>query len=399
MVIAMPVAGRISDQFGRKRVFLSCLTMFVVSSLICALSTDIVMLIVFRFIQALGGGGFMPSASGIIIDHFGKNRDRAIGMLSSTVPIGSMIGPLMGGLIIAISSWRYVFLINVPIGLVTFVLAVKFVPHTKPSKDTPATDIVGVLLLAAVVLPLMFGITSLSNRGVSVLSPEFYAPIIVSVLVALIMVRHARQVKSPIIPVHLLRLRAFAAMNVINFIFGGCVLGFAALVPLYAEERYHFHALQAGTLLTSRAIGTLMIAAATSFILRHIGYRIPMLTGFGLAAIGLFLLGVSPPFLGVYAWLAFSATVMGLGNGIAAPSTNNALYSIAEPSEIASIAGLRGMFRQIGAIVVISITTAFTSRSLQPGLVLGHAFIFFAILIVVVVLPLVFLVPDHRGTW
>lgn len=398
MVLAMPVAGRISDQFGRKRVLLYSLVIFVVSSLLCAASTDIFMLVVFRFVQAIGGGGFMPSASGIIIDHFGENRDRAIGMLSSTVPIGSMVGPILGGIIIAFWSWRYVFLINVPIGIVIFVLALKFVPHSRPM-DAPAPDFVGVFLLAATVLPMMFGITALSYRGVSPFSPRLYIPELVAVIFAFMMIRHSRRVDSSLIPIRLLRHPAFAKMNVINFLYGGCVLGFAALVPLYAEERYHLLPLEAGTLLTSRAIGTLLIAAVTSLVIRRIGYRLPMLIGFGLAAIGLFLLGVTPVVLGVYAWLVCSSTIAGLGNGVAAPSTNNALYSIADPSEIASIAGLRGMFRQIGAIVVISLTMAFATRSAQPGIVIGDAFMIFAALIFVFVIPLVFLVPDYKGTW
>jgi EmrB/QacA subfamily drug resistance transporter len=398
LVVALPVAGRMSDQFGRKRVFLSSLAIFVISSLLCAASGNIFMLVAFRFTQALGGGGFMPSASGIIVDHFGRNRDRAIGMLSSTVPVGSMIGPIIGGLIVAYWSWRYVFLVNIPFGVGILLLAIKIVPHSR-TKEVVAPDFLGVFFLVAVVLPMMFGITALSYRGVSPLSPSFYISESVAAIFLFAMIRHSRKVVSPLIPIHLLRLPAFARINTINFLYGGCVLGFAALVPLYAEERYHFKPLEAGTLLTSRAIGTLLIAAATAFAIRRIGYRLPMLVGFGLAAIGLFLLAMTPIVLGVYAWLVFSSTIMGLGNGIASPSTNNALYSLADPSEIASIAGLRGMFRQVGAIVVISITTAFVTRSAQPGMVLAIAFTVFAGIIIVLVLPLVLLVPDHKGSW
>jgi MFS family permease len=187
-------------------------------------------------------------------------------------------------------------------------------------------------------------------------------------------------------------------MNFISFMYGGCVLGFGALVPLYAEERYHFVPIQAGTLLTARGIGALLVAAGSTYLLRRTGYRLPMVVGFSCAAMGMLLLGFGAHGVTPYVWLAIAAALMGLGNGIAAPATNNATLSFA-PGEVASIAGLRGMFRQIGAIVAISITTAIVARSAHPGVQLGHSFMVFSVIIVCVVVPLVFTVPNRRGTW
>src|ERR1019366_2181331 len=133
-VIAMPVAGRISDQFGRKKVFMFCVALFAVSSLLCGLSNNIVELVIFRGFQALGAGAFMPSATGIVADHFGKDRDRGIGLFTSIVPIGSLLGPVFGGVIIYYWSWRGVFLINLPIAVVVFVLAVVIIPASKPKE-------------------------------------------------------------------------------------------------------------------------------------------------------------------------------------------------------------------------------------------------------------------------
>jgi MFS family permease len=123
-----------------------------------------------------------------------------------------------------------------------------------------------------------------------------------------------------------------------------------------------------------------------------------MVVGFGLAASGMLLLGFGAHGVTPYVWLAIAAAMMGLGNGIAAPATNNATLSFA-PGEVASIAGLRGMFRQIGAIVAISVTTAVVARSANPGIQLGHSFMVFAVIICFVVIPLVFTVPNRRGTW
>lgn len=396
-MIAMPVAGRLSDQFGRKKIFLTCVAVFAVSSLLCGLSHSITELVLFRSLQALGAGAFMPSATGIVVDNFGKDRDRGVGLFASFVPIGSLVGPVVGGLIIYFWSWRGVFLINLPISVAVFVLAIVFVP-TSNRREAAHADLVGIALLATTILPLMVAISLLGDGHRSPLSWGFALPALASVLSGAVFIRRSLRVETPIIPLPLLRVRAFATMNAINFMYGGCALGFGALVPLYAEERYHFVSIQAGTLLTARGIGVLTVSAATTFLLRRIGYRLPMLVGQALAATGMLLLGFGAHGLTPYVWLAIAAAIMGIGNGIAAPATNNATLSFA-PADIAAIAGLRGMFRQIGAIIAVSITTTVVARSSAPGLQLGHAFMVFAFVISAIVMPLVLTVPNRRGSW
>lgn len=397
LVMALPVAGRLSDQFGRKRLFLVALAIFTISSALCATANDIYSLVAFRFLQALGGGAFTPSAIGIITDHFGKNRDRAVGMITSVVPIGSLSGPVLGGVIVGYASWRGVFLINLPVGLLVFLLVLRFVPSARPAGSARA-DVRGSLLLAAVLVPLMLAITSLGEGATSPLSPQCWVPFLLFLVSLYYFLRHARDNQHPIVPLHLIVQHGFGRLNIINYLYGGCALGFGALVPLYAQERYHFSSLQAGTVLSARACGVLLVGTASALLIRRVGYRRPMIFGFVLAAIGMLLIGVGPRGLSTYAWLAVSAALMGTGNGVAAPSTNNAMLSNA-PDEAGSISGLRGMFRQIGAISMVSVATAVASRSANSGLALGHMFILMTAIIMVVVIPLALRVPDHRGAW
>jgi len=307
-VIAMPVAGRISDQFGRKRVFVTCVALFAVSSLMCGLADNIQMLIVFRGIQALGAGAFMPSATGIVADHFGRDRDRGIGLFTSIVPIGSLLGPVVGGVIIYYWEWRGVFLINLPIAAVVFVLAIVVIPKSKP-KEVVRADLLGIAMLVATILPLMFAITMLGNGNTTLLSPVVLVPGLVAIGVGYVFIRRSLRIEAPIIPLPLLRTRAFATMNFISFMYGGCVLGFGALVPLYAEDRYHFASIQAGTLLTARGVGALCLAATSTYLLRRTGYRLPMVVGFSLAAFGMLMLGFGAHDVTPYVWLAFAAAI------------------------------------------------------------------------------------------
>jgi EmrB/QacA subfamily drug resistance transporter len=394
-VIAMPMAGKMSDMYGRKKVFGVSAAVFTLSSLCCGFAPNIALLLVPRFIQALGGGAFMPSATGIVSDHFGPERDRAVGMFTSIMPVGGIIGPVLGGVFVSYWSWRGIFLVNVPIGIVLIALTLKFIPSSSIRKKS-RIDIAGIVTLAILITAAMFGITYLGSGNVPLYSPVFLASEAVAVVGLIVFVRHSKTAAAPFVPFQLLRGRGFGIMNLVNLVYGAAALGFAALVPLYAQERYHIAPLGAGTLLTARAVGMIAVAGVAAMTLRRTGYRLPMIVGFTVLAGGLLMMALSPG-ISAYAWLAIAAAITGCGMGLSVPASNNASLQLA-PDQVAAIAGLRGMFRQSGAIIAVSVTTAIIARSSDPGIVQAHVFVVFALLLVVL-LPLIRLVPDHHGNW
>jgi len=394
-VIAMPMAGKISDMYGRKKVFLISAVVFTLSSLCCGLSGNIYQLVALRALQALGGGAFMPSATGIVSDHFGKDRDRALGMFTSILPIGGIVGPIVGGVFVAVWSWRGIFLVNVPIGIVLVLFAAKYIPKGS-TRPTSRIDVSGIALLGVMILAAMFGITYLGSGEIPLYNPVFLGCELVAVAGAWLFVRHSRRHPGPFIPYRLLRGRGFGVMNLVNLCFGAAALGFGALVPLYAQERFGMSPLNAGILLTARAVGMISVAGVAVMTLRRTGYRFPMIAGFLTLAIGLLAMA-STPRLSPYLWLAIAAGITGCGMGLSVPACNNASLQLA-PDQVAAIAGLRGMFRQSGSIIAVSITTAILARAANPGIAQAHVFLAFAV-VVVLLLPLVFVVPDHRGNW
>jgi EmrB/QacA subfamily drug resistance transporter len=394
-VIAMPMAGKVSDMYGRKKVFLISAAVFTTASLCCGFAGSMPLLLLARLIQALGGGAFMPSATGLVSDHFGQERDRAVGMFTSILPVGAIIGPVIGGLFVSYWTWRGIFLVNVPIGIVLIVATMKFIPAsaTRPSSRV---DVRGVALLAGLIVAAMFGITCLGSGDVPLYSPVFLCCEAAAVILGWLFLRHSRRDAAPFVPYRLLRGRGFAIMNLINYVYGAAALGFAALVPLYAQERYGISALGAGTLLTARGIGMIAVAGAASMALRRTGYRWPMIGGFLILVAGLVIMALNAP-VSPYGWLALGAGLTGLGMGLSVPAANNASLQLA-PDQVAAIAGLRGMFRQSGAITAVSVTTAVIARSAHPGIVQAHVFIVFGALLLLM-LPLVKLVPEHHGNW
>ena len=394
-VIAMPMAGKISDMYGRKKVFAVSAAVFTLSSLCCGFAPNMALLLVPRFIQALGGGAFMPSATGIVADHFGAERDRAVGMFTSILPVGGIIGPIVGGVFVSYWSWRGIFLVNVPIGILLIALTVKFIPSSSV-RTRSRIDLRGIILLAVLIATAMFGISYLGSGQVPLYSPVFLGSEAVALAALWEFVRHSRRDAEPFVPYRLLRGRGFGIMNLINLVYGAAALGFSALVPLYAQDRYHIAPLGAGTLLTARAVGMIAVAGVAAMALRRTGYRLPMVIGFAVLAGGLVMMALSPG-ISPYAWLAIAAAITGFGMGLSVPASNNASLQLA-PDQVAAIAGLRGMFRQSGSIIAVSVTTALIARSSHPGLVQAHVFVVFAVLLIAL-LPLIRLVPDHHGNW
>jgi EmrB/QacA subfamily drug resistance transporter len=390
LVVSMPISGRISDQLGRKKVFLVAAVVFVTASFLCGLANSIGVLIALRVVQAVGGAAFMPTASGLIADIFGKDKQRALGLFSSIFPLGALVGPVLGGILISSWSWRGIFLVNVPVGLLFTVLAAWYLPSSQPRGGR--TDIAGALLLGGTVLSAMLAITRLGDPGGTPASVTFAIPFLLSFLLGWLFWWRSGRMEQPLIPMHLLRGKVFGAMNLINFLWGASAIGFAALVPLYAQVRYHISPLSSGTLLTARAIGEIALAGVTSFLLHRIGYRLPLIVGLGFIISGLVLLYVHPLVLGPYGWLAFAAGLTGIGIGISAPAANNATLEFS-PNDIGAISGLRGATRQSGAIIGVAVTSAVVARSANEALTLGACFTVLAVILAAIV-PLVLIIPD-----
>lgn len=399
LVLALSLAGKLSDQFGRRRFFLASVVVFASASLCCGLATNIYLLIALRAVQAAGGAGFTPSATGIITDTFGASRDKAVGLFGSIFPIGSMIGPIFGGLFVSYWTWRGIFFVNVPIGILLIVCCLRYVPRD-PDRAGHArrpVDVTGMVLLGVGALALMLGISYLGEAGASASSPLFIAPVLAGLTGLGLFGRHIRRVPNPFIVPRLIGGRGFGAVNVINVLYGGAVAGMLALIPLYAVDRYHMSALGSGTLLTSEGIAVIALSSLAAMALRRTGYRWPLYAGSACTAIGVAGLAFDPAGFSPYEWLAITACVIGIGTGFSSPASRNAGLQLA-PDQSAALAALRSTGRQVGQIAAVSITTAIIAQSATPGQLQAKVFVAFAVLLVAC-LPVIARVPEHRGSW
>lgn len=399
-VLMLPVSGKLAERFGRRGVFLASVVVFTLASLGCATAQNIYVLIALRAVQAAGGAGFTPTATGIIVDHFGPARDRYVSFFGSVFPIGAMVGPIFGGYFVDYFSWRYVFYVNVPIGVLIALFALRFVPHDPKRADhrTGRMDITGVALLGSGLFAGMLAVSTLGERHLSGgLGPSLALLLLAAAMTAAFF-RHIRRTKSPFIAPRLIYGRDFGVVNLVNMTYSGIVIGVLALIPLYAISRYDIGVLQSGTLLTAQGLATLICSLVAVATLRRTGYRMPLYVGSVVTVIGFVLLAL-PPIRGSspYVWLAFASLFVGAGNGVINPASRNAGLQLA-PDSSSMLAALRTLSLQIGSIATISIVTAILSRRGDAGETLAWVFAFLAVLRVLVI-PLTRWIPEQRGAW
>jgi MFS family permease len=393
-LIAMPVCGRLCEQFGRKRMFLVAVAVFTAASAVCALSGQLPALIAARAVQGIAGGAVLPAATGLVADSFGAQRDRAVGMFTTVFPVGALVGPIVGGVLVSAAGWRSIFVVNLLPGLVLCVLGALLLREPRVVRARQDIDGWGIGLLIVLFLGAM---TSSARLGVGgVLDPLGIAAAVLAVGALVLFARHVRRDPAAVIPARLIVGTLFGRMNVVNVLFGASAIGFSALVPLYAQLRYGIGPLAAGGLLTARAVGMISTAGLSVWLMRRTGQRVLIVGGFALIVVGLGLLAV-PVSTSAQVWLMVAAGITGVGMGMAAPATNNAVMHLAR-DEVAAVSGLRGMFRQCGAIIAVSVVTAVGTASSAPAEVTAWAFVVLAVLLVCAV-PLVLRVPDRREGW
>ncbi|HTU02169.1 MAG TPA: DHA2 family efflux MFS transporter permease subunit [Candidatus Sulfotelmatobacter sp.] len=401
----MPLMGNLSDNFGRKPVYVVSLILFTASSLACGLAPNIYALVVCRFVQGVGGASFLPTAAGIVSDQFPKSRERAIGLFSSIFSIGGIVGPNLGGWIVSRFSWRYIFYINLPIGVVLVILILLLLDAPPRADKRPPVDLAGAGLFFAAILCLMLGLNRLADSLAPASWPLTGLFLAASVAGGIIFLRHERRARNPLLDLTLLQSTPFLAANLYNMMLGAGIFGVVSFVPLYATSVHHLSTLLSGMILTPRSVGVICTSTLTSFLLKRWGYRGPMLWGLSIMAAATLLLGddrfVIARLLGIH-WgpaetLAAVIGLLGIAMGVTLPASNNACIELM-PSKVATITGLRGMFRFVGGALGISITTIILHTSSTPAAGFQTAYLSFGILLFLA-LPLVFLMPRGKREW
>ncbi|MER5458348.1 MDR family MFS transporter [Micromonospora sp. NPDC002389] len=330
LAMVVPVTGWVVERFGARRMWLVSLSLFIVASVWCGFAWSIGSLIAFRVLQGLGGGLIPPLAQVILVRAAGPKRiGRVMSAVSVPTQLAPIIGPTVGGLLVDSVGWRWIFYINIPLGVLALVVAGRGLPKDE-RLSSPRLDVVGLLLLSPAVTALVYGL-SVAGEGAGFRSTGVIVALCAGLLLLLAFFWHARREHpSPVIDLRLFRHRPFAVSSVLHFLAGASLFGLMFLLPLYYQQVRGVDSLQAGLLLAPQGLGMVAALIVAGSLVDRYGARRVALAGILLSAIGT----VPFTYSGATEDDIVSATVLvvrGLGLGIASiPLTAAAYYGLTQ---------------------------------------------------------------------
>lgn len=349
LATVIPVTGWAADRFGTKRLFMGSVLAFALGSLLCALASNILQLIVFRAVQGIGGGMLLPLGFMIMTREAGPRRlGRLMSILSIPMLLAPIGGPILGGWLIGTSSWRWIFLINLPIGLLTIVLAAVIFPRDHPARSE-TFDLVGVLLLSPGLATFLFAVSSVPYRG-TVADRHVLIPAAVGLALIAAFVAHAwRRADHPLIDLRLFRNPVLTHANITMVVFATAFFGAALLLPSYFQQALHQTPMQAGLHMIPQGLGAMLTMRLTGPLVDRQGPGKILLVGIVLitAGLGTFAVGVAKQ--ANYApTLLVALTIMGLGMGCTMMPLSVAAVQALAPHQIARGTTLMSVSHQVG---------------------------------------------------
>jgi EmrB/QacA subfamily drug resistance transporter len=376
--VATPIAGKLSDQLSRKRLYLTGIAGFVTSSWLCGLSQNMVMLIVLRAIQGVAGGTMFAVSIGLIaILYPPEKRGRMQGSLASVWAVTSMFGPLLGGFVVEHFSWRWAFYLNLPLGLVAWLFVKRYLHEgTGSVGQAPRQvriDYLGAGTLVAGVVTLLLSITD--DRH----TPLHWRALLfaVSLVFLFLFIRIERRAPEPILPLALLRRREIAAANLSTFITSIGMFTMIIFAPLFVQGALLGSPTQAGMVLIPISLGWALGSLTSGHTVNHLGYRLLAVSGAVVMAISLLLqsqIDAASSLLHI-AGVCFG---VGLGMGLVTTAITVSVQNNVEPAHLGVATASTVFSRSLGAAAGVSIMGAILSQRLEtllhnvfPGMVNG----------------------------
>lgn len=397
IAVAIPVTGWAEARWGGRRVWMAALTIFVAGSVLCALSWDDASLIGFRVLQGFGAGLIFPLMQTLAVKAAGgRAGSNLIALISLPLALGPILGPVVGGVILNWLSWRWLFLVNVPVIAVGLVLAWRLLPDERPDPAAarPPLDLVGLALLAPALVGILLGLSNLSRDG-GLVHPDVLAPLLAgTLLLGLFLIRTLRpgDVRPragrgplrglaaraalhpdtrPIVDVRLLRLRSLGSSAAVLFAAGAALYAGMFLLPLFYQQLRGASALAAGLLLVPQGVGSLLSRVAVGGLVARFGARAVTIANFALVAVTTVPFAFAGP--ATSAWLLGALLfVRGLGLGAVLIPPMSVAYRDVSPTNIPDATMNTRIAQQVGA----SFGTAIVAVALQSLLSAGtaHAF-------------------------
>ena len=362
-----PIAGKLGDLFGRKPFLLAGMIGFVAASVVCGLSQDMTQLIVFRGIQGIFGGVLFATVFTVIGDLFPpENRGRVQGLFGGVFGLSSIVGPTAGGFITDHWSWRWVFEVNIPVGIVAVAVVLAGLPYVRSKASWRDIDFWGAFTLAAGVVPLLIALSITRDHAWT--SPEVVGLLALAAAMLATFVFVESRVKQPIVPLELFKNSTFSVSMIVGFLTAFGMFGSILFTPLVFQGVLGLTATNSGALITPMMFGLLAASTVTGLVMRRIKYyRFLGTLGVAVMIGGMYLLSLITPTTAQWHVVA-ALIVVGLGIGVTFPLYLTAVQ-VALPRKYLGVASSQIQFwRNLGGTVGSSILGAVLANRLPDYL-------------------------------
>src|SRR5580692_490095 len=375
LAAVIPVTGWAARRFGAKRVYMVSLVLFTAGSALCAVATSTTSLVLFRVLQGAGGGMIMPIGQLIMAQVAGPKRmGRVMGIVSMPAMLAPILGPVIGGAILEKLHWSWIFLVNVPIGVIALALAWRMLPKTD-SGVAGRLDVVGLGLLSGGSTAVVYGLSELATHA-SVTAPTVMWPVVAGLALSAIFVWHALRIERPLLDIRLYANRVFGAASLTTFGLGAALFGAMILVPLYYQEVRHESVIVTGLLTGPQGLGMLLVMPLTGRLTERFGggrVAIVGVTILSLTTVPLAFVGASTSILSLSVVLA----LRGIGIGFAFVPAMSAAFASLRPDQLSDATPQLNVLQRLGGAIgtaVLAVVLQRASAGAHTATHLAHAF-------------------------
>lgn len=349
------VLGRLGDMFGKTRVFTWGMILFIFGSLLCGIANTFVFLIIARVVQAIGAAGAMANNQGIVTEVFPKNeRGKALGLLGTSVALGALIGPGLGGLIVGVVKWEYIFLINIPIGLIALVFALKVLPKGERKKEEKL-DWTGAILFMLSIVPLFSAISEGVNRGFT--DPIILLGFAVSIISFIVFIIIERRKKYPLVELGIFKNKLFSLSIFCGFITFIAIFCSNIVLPFYLQDVMEYSPQSAGLILMIYPLILTVVAPLSGYLSDKIGSEKLTFVGLSLISLGLLLMAVLNENSALIIIVVFIG-IMSFGMGLFQSPNNSLVMSSVSRDKLGVAGSINALVRNVGMVSGIAIATS-----------------------------------------